>query len=408
MNSLHKETRDFIDAVVAPLESHKACQVPDLCQQDTLCLSEWVSSYSPIATSALASTPAGIFIFAYTGKLSVNENYGVGKSTSTQPFKMVNGVAFIFLDANGKAIAVSGQSDEFVIIQTPTNNNQIFGYDMSDNGAPVIDDALIGAYRTMAFGLRVLPVVEQVTNTAIPYMTYIVGGQIRAADLNDALTDQDNLYALLQNNYGSRVFGNKEGCNTRYDPFQNEVQLQLQQLTSLLSFDQYTFPAIAVRFSEAIAVDDPVPLILNARFWIEGAIKQPSPIFAEPSHVDVNYDQVRAVFSGNSQSFPLVSKGHTMNRVLEAANVALHISQKAAQGASRLMALSRFPQARRSVRNPQPRRNVQRGRGRGRNAPRGRLPRNPAPNWRRRGNRNNGDNPAIPRQGNARVRNVKK
>ncbi len=296
---LNSSTNDFLEVVIDPFGSKKPAQVPDLCQLNSLCLTDYYELTSANNYSAVAISGALFWVDLHytTFKNSSSNHNGLVYSLNYAP---ILSTGLLQLSA-GNQYASLGTQNQATIIGSQFSIATI--------------TALITSLRLMSMGLKVLPTIEQVTNTTVNYITYAIGGQLSMQELGNAYTNGSNIYDLIKNSPCAQVFGNNEGVCVRYDPFQNEQQLNMINLVQAnnvsLVWDWYKLPCIAVNFSQSIAASGAMPVIVHSQFWLEACLKQPTPIYSQQSPVDPNYPMIRSIMSGCTAAAPLVTKGHS-------------------------------------------------------------------------------------------------
>lgn len=292
-------TRDFINIVTNPLDSNKPAQVPDLQQFNSLCLVDSAHITNPV-NPTLSTAAGGIIAWVRCHYSTMDSaNNPNPNRIYTLNYTSISSANVILSDAGGDTRSV-----------VPVNMTTILG---GTQYTP--NSALITSCRVMSMGLQLLSTVEVVTDTSQIYITQIVGGQMSMSELNSINNNNSDVLLALKNSSCSKIFSNSEGCSGRYDPFQNEEQLNVLDGSLMYStakaFDWYKMPVIIAKFSQTVASGSQLPVILNARFWIEASLRQPTPIYSQPSPIDPNFSLVRSILSGCTEVFPLVAKGHS-------------------------------------------------------------------------------------------------
>ncbi len=313
MKKISKSTLAFVKAVMSPIMADEPAQVPDLESSDTLCLTDYNEVSRPLNNNA-ASAP-GLLVWLRAHESTVYTNL-------VSPGGLVYSVCYAFCDANGLLLpnTATGKFDEYV----PSNILTIQG------GSTITpNSALVTGLRVFAMGLRILPTVEFVTDTSVTYVVRFTGGQISMQELGSCYANSANVETIIRNSSCAETFANNEGVCSRYNPFQNENQLRMQNLEDCLntaqSFSFHKMPAIFMRFSANIASGSAAPIIIHARYWLEGVLRKPSPIYAQQSPIDLDYPQIRATLSGCHPEFPLVTKGHSFPAIAQVALAAVKV-----------------------------------------------------------------------------------
>jgi hypothetical protein len=299
INKFSRSTLAFVKAVANPIAADEPAQVPDLEQSDSICMNDYNETSRPVNNTGAPQSGLLVWLRVHESPFYTS-NVASGAS--------IYSLCYAFLDANGLMVpnSVTTKFEEYV----PANLTTIQG------GSGITpNNALVTGLRVFAMGIRALPTVEFVTDTTVTYVVRYIGGQVSMQELGAAYTNSTNVETIIRNSSCAETYANNEGCAVRYNPFQNEYQLRIQNLEDCLntaqSFTFHKMPAILLRFSATIAAGSSAPVILHARYWIEGVLKKPTPIYAEQSPTDLNYPSIRVALSGCHPEFPIVTKGHS-------------------------------------------------------------------------------------------------
>lgn len=295
--------RKYLDLVVNPIDATQPAQVPDLTQFNSLCMTDYTDVHAP--TNNTSGNCFGALIFITNNFSTAQQNYGSDKglpySVNVAP---LSGAGQIILD----------DDSEWTTYKL-ANTDSIFGTGVSDS--------LIDQYRLIAAGLRVLPTIETVTDTTITYISYAMGGQLSMLEIGNAATNSLNIFAMVKSSPCAKSFSNNQGVSVRLDPFQAEEQLAMLPITyvgsSVKPYDNFKMPCVAVAFSQAVAAAAAMPIILHGQAWLEGVVRQPSPLYAQQSPVDTEWNKVRSIMSQCNDAYPLVASGHSFAAILAAA-----------------------------------------------------------------------------------------
>jgi len=304
------ETNDFLSCVVNPLDNTQPGRVPDLFSGSTVCLTDWVEA-NVILNRSVLTPAAGALIIAIHGS---SELAALFEGITFEDYKIV----VMTMDSSG---TVSTDSYETM---NPSNQGFINGSGAATR--PTDTTSFVSQYRLFAYGVRILPTIETVTDSSIPYMSSISGGALTATSLSRGIQDGLNMFQEVRNSRGARTFGNNQGCCVRYDPFQTEDQLEMRSVEHMYdtfrtnNTENLYFPCIAIRFSQTIAQNAPMPFLLNGRWWMEAMVKQPTPIYSDRSPRDMDYPRVRVMLSGGCPTHPLVVKGHSFKSFMQGAS----------------------------------------------------------------------------------------
>jgi hypothetical protein len=205
------------------------------------------------------------------------------------------------------------------------------------------DEALITGCRIVGAGLRVYSTTEVVTDTSGQYVTEFIGGQMSPTELGSLYDTGTAPGGALRTSRYSQVYANQDGITVRYDPFQSDMQrtllggLQLKSSDSRAwFFDMIHLPAVVVHFSQAVATTASFPLIVHAVTWLECSLKHPTPLYAQPSPVDHNFDRIIATIVSSPEIYPFVAKGRSFQHVLRKLPQLLREADKLAAQASKL------------------------------------------------------------------------
>jgi hypothetical protein len=298
-------TRDFINAVVNPFSADQPARVPDIERLQSVCFRD--ATELSATTNPFDGDISGLLIWISIGHNTMRQTYAPSAFSDQIYHIGYCGIS----DSGDPVFTVDGD----YLAYESMNYNTITGAGASTTGDPIIGDALSQAFRFVSMGLRVLPAIEVVTDTSIPYVSYFISGQLTPYELGQWGADQTDIRATLKNSPYSEVYGNNEGTCNRYDPVQKANMFETLSLTkwngAAYATDDYRTPTVACMFSQSIAANELVPVITHAQFWLECVLKQPTPIYASPSPVDPNFSKVISILSQSDDVFPLVSKGHS-------------------------------------------------------------------------------------------------
>ncbi len=305
---LKPPTLRFVKAVVNPIDADEPATVPDLVQPDSMCLLDTNQLTRPTNTNAAIAS--GILIW-----LRVHESpfYTANAAAGTYTYSL----QYAYTDNNGLLLLNSGgKFDEVSPTNLTTSNPSIQG------GATITpNSALVTGLRVFSMGLRVLPTIEYVTDSTTTTVLRYIGAQMSMQELGSIVANNINVEVAIASASCTQTYANNQGCSVRYNPFQNENQLRVQSLEDCLntaqSFTYYKMPVIFARFSNGIAATTGTsPLIIHAKYWIEGVIRKPTPIYSRPSDSDILYPMIRTALAGCGSQFPLVTPGHSFPSLL--------------------------------------------------------------------------------------------
>jgi hypothetical protein len=305
MQSIHPElklstsTHNYISAVVSPFDATNPAQIPDLNSDNTLSIRDAIEGSTP--TNETASALSGALFWISFG-------YSYNQATYGEIPGLLYSFNWLALDSNGLPILnASGKYAMGLFQNYPT----ICGSSTS----VLAKDALMQSLRVVACGLRILPTIEMVTDPSQLYCRYIIGTQLSSSDIASAITNASNFFTLAKNAPSARVFSNNVGCSSRFDPFQTDFITDMRDISQFYSntirWDAIRLPSILVNFSAPIAALNTLPIIFSAQLWLEGSLKQPTPIFSTSSPVDPVWSVVKPMFSLPCTIHPVVTEGHS-------------------------------------------------------------------------------------------------
>lgn len=310
MTNIRPATRDFINAVVNPFSADQPARVPDFESLQSVCFRDQAEIATPGAgfdTPNPGQVISGVVFFTSYGWTQM-------KNTFCDPTadESVYHVGMIGFDAVGGPLFVTATT--FYESFLSQNYDTIFGN--LGGGLPNSGGALVQAHRVVANGLRILPAIEMVTDTTIPYVSYYTSGQNTATELQLWMNGSGvDIRTLVKNSPHAEVYGNSEGTSNRYDPAQKSGLFEVIQLNNwgndAKRKDDIRMPTVAIQFSQAITIGDPMPIICHIQWWLECELRQPTPIATSPSPVDAAFDSVMIMLSSSDDIYPVVTKGHS-------------------------------------------------------------------------------------------------
>jgi hypothetical protein len=296
---LHTDLKSYLDAVVNPFGADKPVQIPDAQSQNSICLRD-AGEYSGFKNESTETIQGALIWLDYLHNPIRNANADL-------PY-LIYSLNVAYFDENGSLSAS-------VFSFTGNNTVAILGTDGTSQIS--YDTSIVSGLRMISMGLKILPVIEQVTDSSQLYVSYYIGGQITPADIEYAIVNGSDIRTIVKSSYCSEVFGNNSGITVRFDPFQKEqliTMLSLSQLKDSSAFNSgdIRFPCVAVQFSQAVTADTLFPIIIHTQFWMEAIMRQPTPFYSGLPPVDPNFDHAFSTMATSSDKlFPLVTKGHT-------------------------------------------------------------------------------------------------
>lgn len=329
---MNPNTQNFFSVVTNPFTPHISARVTDNWQGKSLCLTDYQYQVQPTADFDSSFALAGVNGYL----LLLQPCYTDFRAFDSSLMQGLYGVIAQSVTTGG--VITSANGHEYVNFFRGDNYSTITGSTTSFDE----NTDLICEMRLFAAGIRVWPVLEYVTDSTSNYMTGIYSGLIKTEDLHTAFTNGTDIRPIIRNAPEMMVYSNALGCTVRLDPFQHRDYLQIRTFQDVQdgnTFDGSTMllPFIYITTSKNIAEGDPFPFYFSVQYWIEGSLRQPSPIFSDTSPVDLEYDKQVIVYQ--QAKYPISSEGHTfkgfastMRKFNKAAGVALRYSQMLTNG----------------------------------------------------------------------------
>jgi hypothetical protein len=366
---------DFLNAVFDPFKAQASARVPDLRKDDTICMRDYVDTYTP-ANPGVNTSDGFIAIWLYGhNDLSIKQDKNAVQAGWLSNYY---GILVFPIDAATQSILVS-QGASLINFR---NHDTILG--LADGQATFT--GLVDGLRIFAGGIKCLPTIEMVTSDDTTYLLNIWGGQMQPGELYNILDDdttaadgneikfdevqtaydilepyihqnsktskvpmdkaiaavrkcygglratQDgaNVYETVRNMRNVQEFPNSKGCTARYNPFQREEQLEMNDMRgiSMVQNSSYAtrnyitnstnFPFICCKMNTTIAEGEEYPAILYGSVWLEGQLIRPTPIYSDSSPVDQNFNKIRSV-ACDTVAFPVTVSGHSFKSFVASA-----------------------------------------------------------------------------------------
>lgn len=306
VNNININTEHFLDAVINPINSTKSAQVPDTACNNSLCLTDTCDQINPSLGTSLdyINTYSGCAFVFLPGMSVLKTTYATNPSQhyhiAAFPINSTTNV----LERN--AVSNKYAAFGFTNIGTITGNGS--SYDL--------DDCTVDAYRLFAFGMRMLAEKEFVTSDATnAFITQFYGFEATPNSIYRCIVDAANVYNMSRNSDSIKTFAVNEGVSVRMNPFYGKDFLDYKSLTQWSDtnwdYSDLKLPVIMARFSSNVAITAFPGFNFYARLFIEGQLSLPTPLYAQPSPVDINYHHIYALMSQNNDDLPVVVKGHT-------------------------------------------------------------------------------------------------
>jgi len=135
------------------------------------------------------------------------------------------------------------------------------------------------------------------------------------ANINSALANMSNIQS----------YTNNQGCSVRLDPLVNPDIFRFRNWDDYsyggnTDYNSVPLPTIFVFFRNTIADTAGVtniPCYLDATWWLEARLTQPTPIYASPSPVDPSWPMICDMLRNGRQQYPIVAKGHSFETFMK-------------------------------------------------------------------------------------------
>jgi hypothetical protein len=376
MKQIHPELhlspsiRNYISAVVSPFDATQPAQIPDLNSDNTLSIRDAIEGSTP--TNETADSISGALFWISFG-------YSYNQATYGQSSALIYAFNWLALDSNG--LPVLDASGEYFM-----GSFQNYATITGSTTTVLAKSALMQSLRVIACGLRILPTIEMVTDPSQVYCRYIIGTQLTPSDIASGIANTQNFFTLAKNAPSAKVYANNEGCCSRFDPFQADFVTEMRDLSQFYSntirWDSIRLPSILVNFSAPIIALDTLPIIFSSQLWLEGSLRQPTPIFSTSSPVDPAWSTIKPMFSLPCDIHPLVTSGHSFPMFMANAPAFINTVANGIRSSSRIAAsglnlyrqIRRFPRrVKRQARNNRLKRK-RKNRNKTRTLPRNSLP----------------------------------
>lgn len=294
-------TNNFLNAVTNPFGATEGTQVPDRFSGNTVCLTDWAEQ-TPTVGGALLTDMTAICTMVLINYSQLKTTYASDSNRQYQvvTFPLTNAGSLISLTAGGKITSYGSAN-----IGTITGTS--LSYDL--------DDCLVDAYRIFSTGLRVWPLLEVVTDTSTFHIIRHFGGLITPNTVYRSIVDGTNFLDVAKNTVGFKEYAGYEGVTARYNPFVNSFALDMYSLDehndAAINWQSIPVPFTISIFSGAVQSTDSAGILFNARYWLEGQLSLPTPIYASMSPIDLGYYNISQLMSRPSNTFPMVVAGHS-------------------------------------------------------------------------------------------------
>jgi hypothetical protein len=309
MHGLSPQMKNFIDCVADPMMNNETAFIPDQACERSICLRD--SIQVPVLTNGNTTDQVyGVVLGLQYGKTGFSDN---SLEYTTMPYSFWVG----YVNSAGELAGID--VSPFTMHQyVGVNQAQITG------GTTAYDNktSLVQSLRMISAGLRVLPIVETVTDQTQLHVSYYIGAQVSPNELQRGMNNSTSVEDIFRSAPSSMVYGNNDGCTVRYNPFQSHQQLWMRELDNLVNvseqvtnFDYIRMPCILVMFSQPVSVGNQFPIRTSVQYWLEGELNQPTAIFCQSNLADPEFDRVRLAIANDSGNFPYTTSGHSFTAV---------------------------------------------------------------------------------------------
>lgn len=296
-------TVNFLNAVTNPFGANESAVVPDRFSGNSICLTDWLDLQAPLIGGALVTDMAHFCMMLLPLYSNLKAAYASAPNVGYQlvTFPLLTAGAVISLTAAGKLTSY-----------TPQNYSIITGSATSYDE----DECLVDGYRIFSMGLKAWPTIEVVTDSSITHILKWYGGLISPNTVFRSIVDGTNFLNIVKQAEGIQIYSGYEGCTTRYNPFANIQQLFMRSLSQNNSASgndssAWLMPIVVGALSASLQSTAQAPLMLENRFWLEGTLSLPTPIYSSPSPIDLSFEIIGQVMSRPQDDHPFVVSGHT-------------------------------------------------------------------------------------------------
>lgn len=173
---LHEATIDYLDAVNNPFKAPKAARVPDLAQDDTLCLRDYSDVIVLSNPDPVNSRGSYLIFMVYGANSFSNVLYTAPASNlgSASANDYAYGTFVVPLGSDGDLTSAGW------LFYPGVNQNPMIGAPAATDTA---DDVLLENFRLTAGGIKVLPLIEQITNSETIAIANIWAGNVTPGEL---------------------------------------------------------------------------------------------------------------------------------------------------------------------------------------------------------------------------------
>lgn len=325
---LSEETKNFLEAVTNPFGCTYPARVPDRFASRTVSLTDYNYQVNYTANFDGGGTVNGLFLMIVPCYTSLLASYTIYSPTAIYQCIMCptyNGILQPNTGSIGTLIGVNHEA----IVGSATSYNVL--------------NSLIESLRIFGAGMRVWPKLEYVTDSSSLYVTGYYAGLIKAIDVENKVAAGASIETIVRNSENLQVYANSQGASVRLNPFVLNNYLGMRTLLDSATGNTFdgsdmSLPFIYVTINQEINDGTPFPFYISVQWWIEGVLKQPTPIYSSASPVDLEFDRVSGIMC-DTDAYPITAPGHSFKKFRaavgafnKAANTALQYSSLLAKG----------------------------------------------------------------------------
>jgi hypothetical protein len=317
----------YLDAVNRPFDNHKDGRIPDGYALNTakiFDIADYVPLYAPVDTATDVIAGMGV-VFSYgVNQLEANSYY-VNGAVSSSSNQLVEGPLFFCVGTNGLILTLTNNAHTFRFFTYSTlNYDTIFGttnpYGIS------IQNALVQSIRPINSGIRVWPVIELNTNSAVTSVSRYYGAQITPNVLYTSALNNAALITTLKGCSSYLETNNAKGMSGRLNPSQVSIfdlttmqSIENLSINSQLDTDGIYFPILYFQFTATFTLSatltTALPVNFSFRTEMESVLKQPTPIISDRPPYDPSWKQCLANLQYSSDLYPSITEGFSFKSV---------------------------------------------------------------------------------------------
>lgn len=329
----------FLSCLTHPFSCVNGAKVPDDFLGNTVEMNDFFTQqvydlYG--ATTALGGDPdtqdpfCSAFAYWIVPGISESDTYynadnsNISGSTNCVYYR----IACAPINSNGQIVSNDDNLDTYNCI--PTINIQT----MFNTITP--QQGLCSGGRVVSAALRLIPIVENVTDTSVNGVSQFLVAEMPFSTFNEEFlgfdADVKNIFTGLEGSSNFHTYNNAAGVTVRF----NALQQPYYNFKTIDSWgndnnfvDHMIIPVIVVRTmqpqdgarvsgntSSSLFAD--LPFYVECIWWLENSVNIPTPITCLPSPIDASFEEIRkVVLSGGHGIFPTIAAGHSFKDLSE-------------------------------------------------------------------------------------------